>query len=74
MPFSRKQEFEADRIGLILMAIAGYDIEQAPELWKKMSSNGASIPEFLSTHPSDEHRIENLYKCMDEARTYIAKK
>ncbi|MCF0177643.1 MAG: M48 family metallopeptidase [Bacteroidales bacterium] len=74
LPFSRKQEYEADRIGLIIMAIAGYDISQAPLLWEKMSTKGTSVPEFLSTHPSDTNRINNLNKCMEEAKGYIQQK
>ena len=74
LPFSRKQEYEADRIGLIIMAIAGYDITQAPVLWEKMSQNGSSkVPEFLSTHPSDAKRIQNLNNCMEEAASYKKK-
>lgn len=70
LPFSRKQEYEADHIGLIIMAMAGYDIEQAPKLWEKMAQNGQQVPEFMSTHPSDANRIKNLNKYMDEARSY----
>ena len=74
LPFSRKQEYEADRIGLILMAMAGYDITQAVELWEKMSEgSGSSVPAFMSTHPSDEKRIANLKKCMTEAIKYHPK-
>ena len=75
LPFSRKQEYEADRIGLILMSMAGYDIEQAPNLWVKMTQAGSSskVPELLSTHPSDENRIKNLMNCMEEAKSYRAK-
>lgn len=71
LPYSRKHEYEADEIGLYIMAIAGYDISQAPLLWKKMSeSNGASVPEFMSTHPSDANRIRHLEKLQDKARKY----
>jgi len=62
LPFSRKNELEADKIGLIFMKIAGYDPSKAPEFWKRMSQNGANVPEFLSTHPSDETRIEEIKK------------
>lgn len=73
LPYSRKHEYEADRIGLIIMAIAGYDVEQAPLFWEKMSAGGKnSIPEFLSTHPSDKKRIDNLLKVIPEAKSYIA--
>ena len=73
LPYSRKHEYEADEIGLYIMAIAGYDITQAPLLWQKMSeSNGAQIPEFMSTHPSDANRIKNLQKLQDKARKFSA--
>ena len=69
LPYSRKHESEADEIGLYIMAIAGYDIEQAPVLWKRMSENNSQyVPEFMSTHPSDANRIKNLEKHMDKAR------
>jgi predicted Zn-dependent protease len=71
LPFGRKQESEADRLGLIYMARAGYDPEQAVEFWKRMSALGASSaqpPEFFSTHPSHEHRVRDLQKWMSEAK------
>lgn len=75
LPYSRLQESEADRLGLIFMAMAGYDPHQAPEFWKRMSSGkqGGAPPEFLSTHPADETRIRNLEKHMDEAMSYYRK-
>ena len=62
LPFSRNHETEADRIGLQIMAIAGYDPSEAAELWKRMKANsgGQAPPEFLSTHPSNDTRINNL--------------
>ena len=61
LPFSRSHETEADKIGLQLMAIAGYDPDVAPELWKRMKAQGgAAPPECLSTHPSNDTRIANL--------------
>jgi len=62
LPFSRSHETEADRIGIQIMAIAGYDPTEAAELWKRMKANsgGQAPPEFLSTHPSNDTRIANL--------------
>lgn len=62
LPFSRAHENESDKIGIHLMAIAGYNPDEAAELWKRMGANssGKAPPEFLSTHPSNETRIKNL--------------
>ncbi len=70
LPFSRSHETEADRIGLQIMAIAGYDPSEAAELWKRMKANsgGQSTPEFLSTHPSNDTRIANLTEWAAAAR------
>ncbi|MDW5288624.1 M48 family metallopeptidase [Formosa sp. PL04] len=65
LPFSRSHESEADRIGIVLMAIAGYNPEAAPELWTRMESS--STPEFLSTHPSNESRIASLNSLVSDA-------
>jgi predicted Zn-dependent protease len=60
-PFSRKQETEADVVGLEYMARAGFDPRESVELWKSMNArNEANIPEYMSTHPSGDTRIENL--------------
>lgn len=68
LPFSRKQESEADRIGLTYMAKAGYDPEEALQFWERMSKiEKQKAPEFLSTHPSDETRIEQIAKWLPEA-------
>src|SRR5215472_12955389 len=62
LPFSRSQESEADHIGLIYMARAGYDPHQALAFWQRMlrASRGKEPPEFLSDHPSDAHRVERI--------------
>jgi len=70
LPYSRKQEYEADRIGLILMGIAGYDPNVAVPFWERMSQKGASVPEFMSTHPSDANRINEIKKVLPEAMEY----
>ncbi len=71
LPFSRKHESEADRIGLILMAIAGFDVDAAAPFWQRMQAKGGEVPpEFLSTHPHPETRADNLNKWSDEAREY----
>ena len=68
LPFSRGHESEADYIGLLLAADAGYDPREAVLVWKRMAeSSKSSPPEFLSTHPAHETRIENLQKWMPEA-------
>ena len=76
LPFSRKQESEADRMGLIFMAMAGYDPTEAINFWKRMAaqSNGQNPPQFLSTHPSDETRINDIQtKYLQEALKYYKK-
>ena len=68
LPFSRKHESEADYIGLILMARACYDPREAPRLWERMAAaGGATPPEFQSTHPSPETRINDFQTWMPEA-------
>lgn len=71
LPFSRKHESEADKLGLYFMAMAGYDPQAAPEFWQRMrQSGGQKPPELLSTHPSDETRIANLNTHMPQALIY----
>jgi predicted Zn-dependent protease len=73
LPYSRLQESEADRLGLIFMAKAGYDPRAAGEFWRRMAEAGkgkAKPPEFLSTHPADETRIRQLEQWLPEALTY----
>lgn len=74
LPFGRKQELEADKIGLVLMAMAGYDPVQAVNLWRKMSAKtgGNGQSEFFSTHPSDETRIKEIQSFLPEAEKYYA--
>ena len=69
LPFSRSQESEADHIGLVYMARAGYHPDQAVTFWKRMqrASNGKAPPEFLSDHPSDKHRIKRIEDWLPEA-------
>ncbi len=68
LPFSRKHEEEADRIGLLLVARACYDPREAPKLWERMgASAGATPPEFQSTHPAPETRVQNFQEWMPEA-------
>ena len=61
-PFSRKQESEADYLGLIFSSLSGYDIRESVKLWERMAkkNEGKEPPVFLSTHPSSKKRIENL--------------
>jgi predicted Zn-dependent protease len=74
MPFSRKHELEADRIGLILMAIAGYNPEEAIPFWQRMAAQGGgATPEFMSTHPSNETRINDIKALIPEAKAEAAK-
>ncbi len=73
LPFSRAQESEADHIGLILMAKAGYDPDGAVPFWERMATaaGGGGTPELLRTHPSDEKRIAKIREELPEARTYL---
>lgn len=75
LPYSRLQENEADRLGLIFMAIAGYDPHVAVDFWTRMAqaSSGQKPPELLSTHPADATRIQNINSYMPEAMSYYNK-
>ncbi len=72
LPFSRTQESEADHLGLIFMAMAGYNPNEAVSFWQRMAAvkGGQAAPEFLSTHPSDESRIAELKALIPEAMPY----
>lgn len=73
LPMSRAQESEADRIGLILMAMAGYDPREAVGLWERMraaNSGRSRQAEWLSTHPADDTRIQNIRQWLPEAMRY----
>jgi len=74
LPYSRIQESEADHLGLIFMAMAGYNPNGAIDFWQRMSQNaGGSPPEFLSTHPSDASRIRKIQSEIPEAMRYYKK-
>jgi predicted Zn-dependent protease len=75
LPFSRAHESEADMIGLTLMAIAGYDPINAVKVWERMSaqSGGQAQPEILSTHPSNQTRINELTALLPQAKAEAAK-
>ena len=73
LPFSRSQESEADRIGLVYMAKAGYDPREAVAFWQRMDEavkGNPQPPEFLSTHPGYGTRIRNLQQWLPEAMVY----
>lgn len=75
LPFSRKHEYEADYMGLTFMAMSGYNPEVAVEFWQKMSAgNSGTVPEFMSTHPSDAARISEIKKRLPEIQKYQIKK
>ena len=75
LPFSRNHESEADKIGLTLMVIAGYNPDEAIAFWQRMAAQpgGQSPPEFLSTHPSDASRMANLQALIPEAKATATK-
>jgi predicted Zn-dependent protease len=71
LKFSRNHELEADRMGLIFMAMAGYDPREAPLFWERMAATSGQAPlEFISTHPGPDRRVERLTARMPEALVY----
>jgi len=76
LPFSRTHEYEADRLGLIFMAMAGYDPHEAVGFWQRMArqAGGKGGPEFLRTHPTPEHRIERIRELIPEAMEYYKRR
>jgi predicted Zn-dependent protease len=75
LPFSRAHETEADKLGLYLAAIAGYNPEEGAKLWERMKANsgGEAPPEFMSTHPSNDSRIKKLRELAPQAKAEAAK-
>ena len=71
LPYARKHEYEADELGIIFMAMAGYNPQVAVDFWKRMAqSNTGSVAEFMSTHPSDQNRIAKIQENMPKALHY----
>ncbi|MBE6287666.1 MAG: M48 family metallopeptidase [Mediterranea massiliensis] len=68
LPFSRKHETEADYMGLIFMTMAGYNPDVAIGFWKKMAAGGSKVPEFMSTHPSDSRRINDIENALPKIK------
>lgn len=75
LPFSRLHESEADKLGLIFMAMAGYDPNEAPKFWQRMDAmaSASQVPQWMSTHPSHETRIANLQDYLPTAMKYYKK-
>ncbi|MCS6968819.1 MAG: M48 family metallopeptidase [Cytophagales bacterium] len=74
LPFSRKHESEADEIGLMFSAYAGYDPREAPKFWERMAATSrTAVPEFLSTHPSTQTRIHQLNNLIPKAMEFYNK-
>ena len=65
LAFSRKNELESDKLGLVFMQLAGYDASKAIGFWQRMAANGQKSPEFLSTHPSDDRRVNEITSFLD---------
>lgn len=66
-PFDRKQEFEADKLGMTIMQLAGYDVTQVPDFWRRVSDHGPNEFDFLSTHPADSKRIAKMEEFVAES-------
>jgi len=75
LPYSRVQEYEGDKLGLIFMSIAGYNPNEAIEFWQRMAANSSGkMPEFLSTHPVEQNRIDAIKAFLPEAMKYYTGK
>lgn len=75
LPYSRQQEYEGDKLGLIFMSIAGYNPNEAIGFWERMAANsGAKVPEFMSTHPLEQNRIDAIKQFLPEAMKYYTGK
>lgn len=72
LAYSRQHEYEADKLGMVFMSLAGYDPSKAIDFWERMAamSKGSSVPQFLSTHPSNENRIKVMKEFLPKALTY----
>ena len=71
LKFSRIHESESDKLGLVFMKLAGYDPQKAIGFWEKMAAQGGSVPEILSTHPSDERRINDIKAFLNQIDNYL---
>jgi predicted Zn-dependent protease len=74
LPFSRSHESEADYLGVLFMARAGYDPAAAPAFWSRFAKSGKQTPEFFSTHPADSTRVKQLQAWLPEARAQMPKR
>jgi predicted Zn-dependent protease len=71
LKFSRMHESESDKLGLVFMKLAGYNPEKAIGFWEKMASNGGFVPEIISTHPSDQRRINDIKEFLKDIDSYM---
>jgi len=75
LPYSRQHEYEGDKLGLIFMAIAGYNPNEAIAFWERMAANSTGkMPQFLSTHPIEENRITAIKQFLPEAQKFYTGK